>query len=73
MLYVRNLLLSTSEETIEQIFKQFSEVERVKKIKDYSFVHFTTKEGARSALNGMQGLFDFQKFIPYFLVIYFDF
>eukprot|EP00794_Sanderia_malayensis_P017018 gene17018-18732_t len=55
VLYVRNLHLSTTEETIEQIFKQFSDVERVKKIKDYCFVHFTTKEGARTALGAMQG------------------
>ena len=56
MLYVRNLLLSTTEETIEDIFSQFAEVERVKKIKDYCFVHFTTKEGARKALDAMQGM-----------------
>ena len=56
VLYVRNLLLSTTEETIEDIFSQFAEVERVKKIKDYCFVHFTTKEGARKALDAMQGM-----------------
>jgi len=55
VLYARNLLLSTTEETIEDIFSQFAEVERVKKIKDYCFVHFTTKEGARKALDAMQG------------------
>ena len=56
VLYVRNLLLSTTEETIEDMFSQFAEVERVKKIKDYCFVHFTTKEGARKALGAMQGM-----------------
>ena len=59
MLYARNLLLSTTEETIEDIFSQFAEVERVKKIKDYCFVHFTTKEGARKALDAMQGMIIF--------------
>ena len=52
---MRNLQLSTTEDTIESIFKQFAEVERVKKIKDYCFVHFATKDGARNALEKMQG------------------
>lgn len=55
VLYARNLLLSTSEETIEQVFSKFGEVERVKKIKDYSFIHFRTKEQARAALEAMNG------------------
>lgn len=54
VLYVRNLQLSTTEETIENLFKQYAEVERVKKIKDYCFVHFATREGARNALDQMQ-------------------
>ena len=57
VLYVRNLQLNTTEETIENIFKKYAEVERVKKIKDYCFVHFSTKEGARRALEDMQGTF----------------
>ena len=56
VLYVRNLQLATTEDTIENLFKQFAEVERVKKIKDYCFVHFSTKEGARHALDSMQGM-----------------
>lgn len=55
VLYVRNLQLTTTEDTIEALFKQYAEVERVKKIKDYCFVHFSTKEGARHALDNMQG------------------
>jgi len=54
VLYVRNLQLNTTEETIETLFKQFAEVERVKKIKDYCFVHFATRDGARNALDNMQ-------------------
>ena len=57
VLYVRNLQLSTTEETIENLFKQYAEVERVKKLKDYCFVHFSTREGARLALEKMQGKF----------------
>ncbi|XP_028394241.1 APOBEC1 complementation factor-like [Dendronephthya gigantea] len=55
VLYVRNLLLSTTEETIEGIFSQYGEVERVKKLRDYCFVHFKTREEARKAINGMKG------------------
>lgn len=55
VLYVRNLQLSTTEETIENLFKKFAEVDRVKKIKDYCFVHFSTRDGARHALEQMQG------------------
>lgn len=55
VLYARNLLLSTTEDTIEQVFSKFGEVERVKKIKDYSFIHFRTKEQARAALDAMNG------------------
>lgn len=54
VLYVRNLQLSTTEETIENLFKQHADVERVKKIKDYCFVHFATREGARLALENVQ-------------------
>ncbi|EDO46547.1 predicted protein [Nematostella vectensis] len=53
VLYARNLLLSTTEETIEQAFSKFGEVERVKKIKDYCFIHFRTKEQARDAMEAM--------------------
>ncbi|XP_027051803.1 APOBEC1 complementation factor-like isoform X3 [Pocillopora damicornis] len=55
VLYARNLLLSTTEDTIEQVFSKFGDVERVKKIKDYSFIHFRTKEQARAALEAMNG------------------
>lgn len=55
VLYARNLLLSTTEETIEKVFSKFGEVERVKKIKDYSFIHFRTKEQARRAMEAMNG------------------
>jgi len=55
VLYVRNLQLSTTEETIENLFKQYADVERVKKINDYCFVHFATRDGARTALEKMQG------------------
>lgn len=55
VLYARNLLLSTTEETIEEAFSKFGEVERVKKIKDYCFIHFRKREQAMEALEEMNG------------------
>ena len=57
VLYVRNLMLSTSEETIRAHFDQLQPgtVERVKKLKDFAFVHYTSRRFAlanMAALNG---------------------
>ncbi|XP_063332339.1 RNA-binding protein 47 isoform X3 [Pelmatolapia mariae] len=57
ILYVRNLMMETSEETIRQIFSQFNPgcVERVKKIRDYAFVHFTSRDDAVLAMDNLNG------------------
>ncbi|XP_067908601.1 APOBEC1 complementation factor isoform X4 [Heterodontus francisci] len=57
ILYVRNLMLPTSEEVIEKEFNSIKPgtVERVKKIRDYAFVHFVTREDAINAMNRMNG------------------
>ena len=55
MLYVRNLMLSTTEVQIEETFSAHAAVERVKKIRDYAFVHFHTKEDAHSTMEAMNG------------------
>ncbi|XP_067858669.1 APOBEC1 complementation factor isoform X4 [Heptranchias perlo] len=57
ILYVRNLMLPTSEEAIEKEFNSIKPgtVERVKKIRDYAFVHFVTREDAINAMHGMNG------------------
>ncbi|KAK9965145.1 hypothetical protein ABG768_004254 [Culter alburnus] len=57
ILYVRNLMLPTTEETIEKEFNSIKPgaVERVKKIRDYAFVHFTQREDAISAMNALNG------------------
>ncbi|XP_066575617.1 probable RNA-binding protein 46 [Amia ocellicauda] len=58
VLYVRNLMLSTSEETLRCEFSRCrpGAVERVKKLSDYAFVHFHTREDALAALQASQGL-----------------
>ncbi|CAI7998037.1 APOBEC1 complementation factor [Geodia barretti] len=55
VLYIRNLMLSTAESTIEEVFSRHAPVERVKKIRDYAFVHFHAKEDAHKAMNALNG------------------
>jgi len=57
VLYVRNLMLSTTEEAIEKYFNNLisNSVERVKKIRDYAFVHFNTRENAVIAMDRSNG------------------
>ena len=59
ILYVRNLMLGTTEETIGKVFNEASgadgAVERVKKIRDYAFVHFKEREDAISAMKFLNG------------------
>lgn len=52
---MRNLMLSTTETQIEEVFVQHAPVERVKKIRDYAFIHFHTKEDAHAAMDAMNG------------------
>ncbi|KAJ1061240.1 hypothetical protein K5549_012263 [Capra hircus] len=57
ILYVRNLMIETTEDTIKKSFGQFNPgcVERVKKIRDYAFVHFASREDAVHAMNNLNG------------------
>ncbi|XP_030631852.1 putative RNA-binding protein 46 [Chanos chanos] len=57
VLYVRNLMLHTSEETLRAEFSRLKpgSVERVKKLTDYAFVHFHNREDALAALHTMNG------------------
>ncbi|XP_028898629.1 heterogeneous nuclear ribonucleoprotein R isoform X22 [Zeugodacus cucurbitae] len=55
VLYVRNLTQDVSEEKLKEQFEQYGKVERVKKIKDYAFVHFEDRESAVIAMRGLNG------------------
>lgn len=46
MLYVRNLTQDCSEEKLKECFEQYGKIERVKKIKDYAFIHFEDRDCA---------------------------
>ncbi|KAF5906279.1 putative RNA-binding protein 46, partial [Clarias magur] len=57
VLYVRNLMLHTSEETLHVEFGRLKpgSVERVKKLTDYAFIHFYCREDALAAQKAMNG------------------
>jgi len=59
VLYVRNLMLSTTEESLRTICEQGagkdSSVERCKKIRDYAFVHFTDRNDAIRVMKQLDG------------------
>lgn len=55
VLYVRNLTQDISEEKLKEAFEQFGKVERVKKIKDYAFVHFEDRDHAVIAMRDLDG------------------
>uniref|UniRef100_A0A3Q3G8I4 Probable RNA-binding protein 46 n=1 Tax=Kryptolebias marmoratus TaxID=37003 RepID=A0A3Q3G8I4_KRYMA len=57
VLYVRNLMLDTTEETLHQEFSRFKpgSVERIKKLTDYAFIHYRCRSDALAALSLMNG------------------
>ncbi|XP_039272976.1 heterogeneous nuclear ribonucleoprotein R-like isoform X2 [Styela clava] len=56
VLYLKNLATKASEEVIQTTFSSYGEIERVKKIKDYAFVHFKDREQALKAMQELNGL-----------------
>ncbi|CAF4907193.1 unnamed protein product [Pieris macdunnoughi] len=55
VLYVRNLTQDITEEALKEEFEQYGTVERVKKIKDYAFVHFENRDCAVKAMQELDG------------------
>uniref|UniRef100_A0AAZ1XXW1 RRM domain-containing protein n=1 Tax=Oreochromis aureus TaxID=47969 RepID=A0AAZ1XXW1_OREAU len=55
VLFVRNLANGVTEELLEKSFSEFGKLERVKKLKDYAFIHFEERDGAVKALEEMNG------------------
>ncbi|KAK2586438.1 hypothetical protein KPH14_010718 [Odynerus spinipes] len=55
VLYVKNLTQDCSEEKLKECFEQYGKIERVKKIKDYAFVHFEDRDNAVKAMNELNG------------------
>lgn len=73
ILYIRNLMMTTTEETIEALcnewVKREDAVERVKKIRDYAFVHFKEREDAITAMNLLNGTSIISKTTPILTLI----
>lgn len=58
IVYVRNLMLTTTEKTIKEEFEKATRegaIERVKKLKDFAFVHFKEREDAINCINSLNG------------------
>ncbi|KAL1465887.1 hypothetical protein WDU94_005413, partial [Cyamophila willieti] len=55
VLYVRNLTQYCTEEKLREAFEPYGRLERVKRIKDYAFVHFDDRQEAINAMNHLNG------------------
>lgn len=59
ILYVRNLAVATTEDALLRLFskstKKVDPIERVKKIKDYAFIHFKDRADAIVAMQALNG------------------
>lgn len=55
VLFVRNLATTVTEEILEKSFSEFGKLERVKKLKDYAFVHSKDRGPAVKAMGKTNG------------------
>ncbi|CAB3222349.1 unnamed protein product [Arctia plantaginis] len=55
VLYARNLTQEITEDALKEEFERYGTVERVKKIKDYAFVHFEDRDCAVKAMQELDG------------------
>lgn len=54
VLYVRNLVADVTEDELKEVFAAHGLIERVKKIKDYAFIHFEDRDAAVRAMRNLQ-------------------
>merc|ERR1719402_2181121 len=52
-LFVKNLKEQTSEEKLRELFEQYGKIEKLKKMKDYSFVFFEERDDAIKAMENL--------------------
>jgi len=55
VVYVRNLSPAIDDAKLNELFKQYGSVEKVKKLKDYAFIHFANREDALRAIEELDG------------------
>lgn len=56
VLYVRNLKSDVTEASLRDTFEVYGSIEKVKKVKDYGFVHFADRDSALQALEALNGV-----------------
>ncbi|CAF2803776.1 unnamed protein product [Rotaria sp. Silwood2] len=55
VLYVRNLTSDVGENDVKDVFLPYGNIERVRKVRDYAFVHFDKREDALNAMRALNG------------------
>jgi len=65
VLYVKNLKSLVTEEELRQVFEPYGQVGRVKKTKDYGFIHFENREDALRAMDELNGTVSCSDFVYY--------
>ena len=55
VLYVKNLSAEVTEEEVQKLFEAYGKLERVRKMKDYAFIHFEKREECMKAMEEQQG------------------
>lgn len=55
VLYVKNLSADVTEDAVQKVFEAYGKLERVRKMKDYAFVHFDQRDDAVKAMEEQNG------------------
>ena len=55
VVFLRKLTLDTSERELQEIFSQFGQVDRIKKMKDFAFVHLESHAASLEAVRSLDG------------------
>ena len=55
VVYVRNLKNEVTEDELKQLFEPYGAIERVRKVRDYGFVHFEERDHALKAIEELNG------------------
>lgn len=55
VLYIKNLVMKVTDLELKVAFEQYGTVERVKRIRDYAFIHFQEREDAINAMVALNG------------------
>lgn len=53
---MRNVSPNVSEDQLKEKFKEYGAIERVKKLKDYAFIHFVQRDDAIKAMEGLNNV-----------------